>query len=106
MTMPASHSRRVSLTPVVPLEPIVSPLQGYISREQLMEIYGIKDHGTIRRWQSDGLPTHRVGIKPVYLASEVETWFRNRPPLIYRTQREKWEFDEDLRRIAVLYPDD
>lgn len=72
-------NRHKTLTPLRALQDVAHTLQGYLTRQQMAEIFKVSPL-TIRLWQRrDGLPVHRIGTQPVYLASEVEGWFNQRP---------------------------
>jgi predicted DNA-binding transcriptional regulator AlpA len=74
---------RPSLTPLLELAAEQNLLQGFVTRPQLAEIYGVTPE-TICTWQArDGLPVHRIGTQPVYDRTEVDNWFRNRPNLLH-----------------------
>lgn len=62
-----------------PLAAEASPLQGYVTREQLATEYKVAIN-TISLWQRrDGMPFARIGTQPVYKLDDVATWFAARP---------------------------
>ena len=70
--------RHRRLTPFVPVQAEPTPLQGYVTRHQLAEVYKVTP-GTIYLWQArDGLPFSRVGTQPVYQLAKVAEWFAAR----------------------------
>lgn len=71
--------RHLTITPIATIEPGPSPLQGYVTREQLAAEYKVAPT-TIALWQRrDGMPYTRVGTQPVYKLSDVEAWHVARP---------------------------
>lgn len=71
--------RRTLLTPLERLAAVPSPVQGYVTRQQLASEYHVAE-STIALWQRrDALPVTRIGTQPVYERDKVATWFAARP---------------------------
>lgn len=47
-----------------------------LSEKQLLVKIGIS-HSTILRWNKNGLPSHKVGGRRLFIYSEVVEWIRN-----------------------------
>lgn len=71
--------RHLTITPLSSLTAAASPLQGYVTREQLAAVYKVAPT-TIAIWQRrDALPYTRVGTQPLYKLVDVEAWHVARP---------------------------
>ncbi len=76
-----------TLTPLAQAVVEPTPVQGYVTREQLAVEYGVVPT-TIRLWtRRDGLPVTRIGQQPVYNLAMVSKWFAARPDRMHGARR-------------------
>lgn len=56
-----------------------SPIEPPMSVEDVMSFLGC-GRTSVNRYMKQGMPFHRLNARPVFYASEINDWIKNKPP--------------------------